>query len=642
MIAVFDGTGKKINLGKKIGAGGEGAVYNVEESGKETTVVAKIYHAAIPAKKQTKLKSMVKVQHDQLSNLAAWPLTTVHKSEKSPVCGFLMPKIVKADALHHLYSPAQRKQKYPAVSWSFLVSVARNIAAAFSVIHRFGHVIGDVNPNLVFFSNDSRVKLIDCDSFQINDNGQHYFCKVGVPNFTPPELQNLSSFRGVQRLPNHDNFGLALLVFHLLLMGRHPFAGVYSGSGDLPLKKAIAEFRYAYSSDASKKQMKPPPNSMTPAILPSEITSLFEQAFSEHGAQMRGRPTASDWLSAIESLQTRLRTCESDAIHKFSASLSRCPWCVMERTTQVYFFLIAGKGGLRTGFSLAQVWKEITDISFPVNVPLPKYTIPKLKATRLPLSAVKAKRASRNRKAIALLLFIWAFLVSKNGVILALIALALAAIPKKRTKEWKTKQAELDSFEKKLKKIEELWAVLDCTAKFRKKYLLLESVKQRYEGLKGAFEKENQKLKQDVRNSQYRKFLDNAIIANHSISGVGRGRTATLASFGIESALDISWKKVFRIKGFGEKVTNELVQWRKTVEKDFLFNPAQGVAREDAARIRQKYILKQKKAQAMLLGGAEQLALIKEESQKQRDILSSQILSTAKSIAQAKTDLKLF
>ncbi|MCK5684067.1 hypothetical protein KAJ27_08095, partial [bacterium] len=275
-----DSAGKKIVLGQKIGAGGEGAVYDAQQEGKEGAVVAKIYHAAISAEKQAKLKSMVKAQNVQLSKLTAWPLATVHKSNKSAVCGFLMPKMVKADTLHHLYSPAQRKQKYPKASWAFLVSVARNIAAAFTVIHNFDHVVGDVNPNLVFFSRDSRVKFIDCDSFQISDNEKYYFCEVGVPNFTPPELQGTSSFRGVQRFPNHDNFGLAILLFHLLLMGRHPFAGVYLGKGDLPLKKAISEYRYAYSSGASGKQMKSPPNSVTPSILPSEISMLFERAFS--------------------------------------------------------------------------------------------------------------------------------------------------------------------------------------------------------------------------------------------------------------------------------------------------------------------------------------------------------------------------
>ena len=73
---------------------------------------------------------------------------------------------------------------------------------------------------------DATVALIDADSFQFSLNGKSYPCVVGVPDFTPPELhgKNLAS---VQRTIEHDNFGLAVAIFHLLFMGRHPFAGRY-------------------------------------------------------------------------------------------------------------------------------------------------------------------------------------------------------------------------------------------------------------------------------------------------------------------------------------------------------------------------------------------------------------------------------
>lgn len=52
-----------------------------------------------------------------------------------------------------------------------------------------------------------------------------FHCDVGVPLWTPPELQG-RDFRGLTRTKNHDRFGLAVLMFQLLFMGRHPFAGV--------------------------------------------------------------------------------------------------------------------------------------------------------------------------------------------------------------------------------------------------------------------------------------------------------------------------------------------------------------------------------------------------------------------------------
>ena len=73
------------------------------------------------------------------------------------------------------------------------------------------------------------VVLIDCDSFQVNTNGRCYPCEVGVPLYTPPELQK-KSFRELIRTRNHDRFGLAILIFQLLFVGRHPYAGRYLGA----------------------------------------------------------------------------------------------------------------------------------------------------------------------------------------------------------------------------------------------------------------------------------------------------------------------------------------------------------------------------------------------------------------------------
>src|SRR5207248_2951126 len=155
----------------------------------------------------------------------------------------------------------------PSADWPFLIGAAHNVAYSFSVIHSAGHVIGDVNQGNVLVSAKAFVKLIDCDSFQIASNGRKFLCEVGVSHFTPPELQS-KSFNGLVRTPNHDNFGLAVLCFHLLFMGRHPFAGRYLGTGDLPIEKAIKEYRFAFGRSAQTMLMSAPPMSLGLADIP--------------------------------------------------------------------------------------------------------------------------------------------------------------------------------------------------------------------------------------------------------------------------------------------------------------------------------------------------------------------------------------
>ena len=81
-----------------------------------------------------------------------------------------MPKITDYEPVHKAYGPTHRKEVFPHADWRFLVRTAKNLAAAFFVIHKFGYVIGDVNEGNILVNDKACVRLIDCDSFQVQDN----------------------------------------------------------------------------------------------------------------------------------------------------------------------------------------------------------------------------------------------------------------------------------------------------------------------------------------------------------------------------------------------------------------------------------------------------------------------------------------
>ncbi|TRZ54245.1 hypothetical protein D4S03_00415, partial [bacterium] len=222
----FDSNGIRIHLGRKIGSGGEGNVFETSSSGH--TLVAKIYHKPLDTEKQEKLRLMVHGCNDDLKAISAWPTALVHHGQKGPVCGFLMPRIAECEPIHKLYGPSHRKEVFPEADWKFLVRAAQNLASAFYVIHKYGYVIGDVNEGNILVNHHACVRLIDCDSLQVQTREHVWYCEVGVAQFTPPEIQNSKDFR-MLRSKNHDNFGLAILIFLILFMGRHPFSGVYHG-----------------------------------------------------------------------------------------------------------------------------------------------------------------------------------------------------------------------------------------------------------------------------------------------------------------------------------------------------------------------------------------------------------------------------
>jgi DNA-binding helix-hairpin-helix protein with protein kinase domain len=69
-------------------------------------------------------------------------------------------------------------------------------------------------------------------------------------------------------------------------------------------------------------------------------------------------------------------------------------------------------------------------------------------------------------------------------------------------------------------------------------------------------------------------FLDRFPIRTAKISGIGPAKTATLASFGIETAADVNETAVRAVPGFGEAMTAKMMAWRRTHEARFRYNPS--------------------------------------------------------------------
>lgn len=175
---VLDEHRNRIVLGERVGSpGGEGTTHAVAG---RSDVVAKIYHAnRLPDRHQCeKLRFQVSAQLPHVRKIAAWPQKLLF-DDKGKTVGFLMPRIT-GKSIHLLYRPDDRNQHFPKATWQSLIDVARNVAAAFHCLHQHGVIMGDVNETNVFVTAETgEVRLIDCDSFQIQGaNGQIFPCSV--------------------------------------------------------------------------------------------------------------------------------------------------------------------------------------------------------------------------------------------------------------------------------------------------------------------------------------------------------------------------------------------------------------------------------------------------------------------------------
>ena len=591
----------RFQLGERIGGGGEGEVFAVTGRAGQA---AKIYFTQHRTSRESKVRAMVLGDLAAKTDLIAYPGEVVTDTS-GKFLGFLMRLVSGYRPLHELYSPKSRQRHFPKADYRFVVRAALNVARAVGKVHQTGCVIGDLNHSGVLVSQDATVALIDADSFQFSLNGNTYPCLVGVEDFTPPELHGVN-LGTVTRTLQHDNFGLAVAIFHLLFMGRHPYAGIYKGP-DLSMGESIAQNRFAFSVvRQSETQTSPPPGALTLDLFPGPVSSAFERAF---GLNASSRPSAAEWVDALTKLEGSLSRCGKVKSHYYPSNAKGCVWCSL---------------AARSGFDM---FPDLSSVSpdIPTDVRGTEQAIREILAFRFPTASdvlslsvsvpPGPSRALKEAKAAKRDYVITAFLMiagAAAGLIFAaplwflwlgLAGWGLARFGGRNVPE----RSFVDRFEVADGRVQD---VLDA---IMRRSGLTEIVQVRadlgaeisaYKNIDDDLARELRNLKSTREARQRAAYLDQFQVRRASISGIGPAKTATLISFGIETAADVNWSAVRAVPGFGEVMTQKLVDWRKAHEARFRYDPAQNAQDvTDERALRSKYASQKAKLEASIRDG---------------------------------------
>lgn len=327
---VVTGTGgKRYKLTKRIGGGGEGEVFLTQ--GRNAVKIYKPGKAT--PERRLKLSAMIANPPDdpaaaQNHCSIAWPKEIVFNDSRDFV-GYLMPQIVALDEISAVYHAPTRISNFPAFTWEYLLYTVRNMASALAAIHHKGYVVGDLNERNVLVAPTAMVSFIDTDSMQVkgSSTSKVYRCTVGKTEYTAPELQG-TRLADVDRTPDQDCFALAVLAFMLLMEGRHPYDGIDPSSDEQPSYAEMIQrnwFGSAYGGTGGR--IRPPATSLPFKILPAELRALFLRTFVDGHASRAARPTADEWVTAIDRVRASLTHCHSNPQHVFGSHLSSCPWC---------------------------------------------------------------------------------------------------------------------------------------------------------------------------------------------------------------------------------------------------------------------------------------------------------------------------
>jgi len=226
--------GREIRLGEKIGSGGEGTVYGLGDGH-----CVKIY-----APGRLSGRAAEKLRHLTRRELpvpgVCRPLELVF-DQRGDVAGCVMERARGLKLQTSLFLP---HRKFPRWDRRDLCDLCLTILERFQGLHDQGVLMGDVNPGNFMVESPSSVFFVDVDSYQTEGHP----CPVGYDQFTPPELQG-KPFGELMRQPAHEHFSVAVLLFMIFMLGRHPYSRKGGGAPAENIRKGTFPYPYGVEFD---------------------------------------------------------------------------------------------------------------------------------------------------------------------------------------------------------------------------------------------------------------------------------------------------------------------------------------------------------------------------------------------------------
>ncbi len=280
--AVYRSNGSSLILGKQLGVGGEGVVYEVLHS-KE---VAKIYHVErITENRKAKLMLMTSKKINLKE--VCWP-TEVLFNEKQEFVGYLMPAAGKDEielgaSVMKIAGEHVHQTLLPNWNRLDLVNLASTIAEVFAKMHKRNILMGDINVRNIMIDpkDSSKISLVDCDSYQVGK----YPCPVGTLEFTAPSIYDRlqtenPNYATFLRTKAEEEYALASLLFQILMLGQTAYASKLDTKDVLT---AMRQYTFTYRSAKGKnsgKDMPDGPFRMIWSNTPKLIKGMFEDVFT--------------------------------------------------------------------------------------------------------------------------------------------------------------------------------------------------------------------------------------------------------------------------------------------------------------------------------------------------------------------------
>ena len=310
--------GNKYRLGKLVGYGAQGVVYETEDDNK----MIKLYY---PTGSDI-VDADILERLTFIKNVKVPPnFVAIHELIEKPYVGYVMDRVVDHRPLNTYLIPDKKisfSEWYnQGLGFRERIFLGYLIAKAFGSLERSNLSYCDISGNniLVKIGKGASIKMIDIDNIYIAGKGSATV--LGTPRYIAPEVI------GRQKNPDvlSDNYSLAVILFELLRVG-HPYISDDVLDGSPENEEDALAGKYDYVTDDNSTNMLP-----ADIVLTDKIKELFRRCFVDGKRNRIARPAAQEFEFALLEASNKLVKCPSCGAWHYPRKTGRiydgCPWC---------------------------------------------------------------------------------------------------------------------------------------------------------------------------------------------------------------------------------------------------------------------------------------------------------------------------
>ena len=293
-------SGLEYSIVKKIGEGGQGVVYEVNQ-GKEAFAL-KWYFEHMATESQKSIIENLITKREPSKNFL-WPKDLVQLGN---TFGYIMPLRPP-----HYKSIVDMMKRRAEPSFRALCLAGVNLAGGYQELHSMGYSYRDISFGNVFF-NPVNGDVLICDNDNVSVNGVDDSGVSGTPRFMAPEIVT------GEKKPSTDTdlFSMAVLLFYMFMLN-HPLEGKKEANIkclDINAMNQLYGKSPIFIWDPNDKSNRPVPGYHDNAIIywdiyPKYIKELFIDSFTDGIRNPKKRIVEKVWRDAFIQLMDSIVYC---------------------------------------------------------------------------------------------------------------------------------------------------------------------------------------------------------------------------------------------------------------------------------------------------------------------------------------------